>query len=106
MCWENLTVESGEPGEPGEHGQAAETALFGADAATRCAPAPVLNRVPGASRMPFEWTVNPYRGRTWGLRSRRLLSRDGQSVPGPHPRVRVLPLTTRMRSGRPDAERP
>ncbi|MER6911986.1 Rv2578c family radical SAM protein [Streptomyces sp. NPDC000594] len=22
----------------------------------------VLNRVPGASRMPFEWTVNPYRG--------------------------------------------
>ncbi|GAA3076763.1 hypothetical protein GCM10020254_20920 [Streptomyces goshikiensis] len=21
-----------------------------------------LNRVPGASRMPFEWTVNPYRG--------------------------------------------
>ncbi|WP_016908060.1 Rv2578c family radical SAM protein [Streptomyces xiaopingdaonensis] len=22
----------------------------------------ILNRVPGASRMPFEWTVNPYRG--------------------------------------------
>ncbi|MGX6751183.1 Rv2578c family radical SAM protein [Streptomyces xantholiticus] len=24
----------------------------------------ILNRVPGASRMPFEWTVNPYRGCT------------------------------------------
>jgi DNA repair photolyase len=22
----------------------------------------ILNRVPGASRMPFEWTINPYRG--------------------------------------------
>src|SRR5580700_1379092 len=24
----------------------------------------VLNRVPGASRMPFRWTINPYRGCT------------------------------------------
>ncbi|MEU5399977.1 Rv2578c family radical SAM protein [Streptomyces sp. NPDC005963] len=24
----------------------------------------IINRVPGASRMPFEWTVNPYRGCT------------------------------------------
>ena len=24
----------------------------------------IVNRVPGASRMPFEWTVNPYRGCT------------------------------------------
>jgi hypothetical protein len=24
----------------------------------------VVNRVPGASRMPFEWTINPYRGCT------------------------------------------
>lgn len=22
----------------------------------------IVNRVPGASRMPFDWTVNPYRG--------------------------------------------
>src|ERR1700755_2447772 len=22
----------------------------------------IINRVPGASRVPFEWTINPYRG--------------------------------------------
>ncbi|WP_432017926.1 Rv2578c family radical SAM protein [Streptomyces sp. 1222.5] len=74
MRWENLTVESG---EPAEHGRAADPALFGAEAVTtRTFDTPefrgitfhevrarsVLNRVPGASRMPFEWTVNPYRG--------------------------------------------
>ncbi|SFY49842.1 Rv2578c family radical SAM protein [Streptomyces sp. F-1] len=68
MRWDNLNVE---------HGRAADTALFGADAVTtRTFDMPefrgitfhevrarsVLNRVPGASRMPFEWTVNPYRG--------------------------------------------
>ncbi|MFD6760073.1 Rv2578c family radical SAM protein [Streptomyces roseolus] len=57
----------------------ADTALFGADAVTtRTFDTPefrgitfhevrarsILNRVPGASRMPFEWTVNPYRGCT------------------------------------------
>ncbi|WP_019890469.1 Rv2578c family radical SAM protein [Streptomyces purpureus] len=58
---------------------AGDTALFGADAVTtRTFDTPefrgitfhevrarsILNRVPGASRMPFEWTVNPYRGCT------------------------------------------
>ncbi|MEV5169886.1 Rv2578c family radical SAM protein [Streptomyces flaveolus] len=72
MRWENLTDES-------EHGRAADAVLFGADAVTtRTFDTPefhgitfhevrarsVLNRVPGASRMPFEWTVNPYRGCT------------------------------------------
>ena len=72
MRWENLAVESG-------HDRAADAALFGADAVTtRTFDTPefagitfhevrarsVLNRVPGASRMPFEWTVNPYRGCT------------------------------------------
>ncbi|MET8943560.1 Rv2578c family radical SAM protein [Streptomyces sp. NPDC004542] len=71
MRWDNLTAES-------EHGRA-DTALFAADAVTtRTFDTPefrgitfhevrarsVLNRVPGASRMPFEWTVNPYRGCT------------------------------------------
>ncbi|MFI1564737.1 Rv2578c family radical SAM protein [Streptomyces sp. NPDC020490] len=71
MRWENLTVESG------GHRQAADAALFGADAVTtRTFDTPefrgitfhevrarsIVNRVPGASRMPFEWTVNPYRG--------------------------------------------
>ncbi|MCK7624767.1 Rv2578c family radical SAM protein [Streptomyces sp. RS10V-4] len=52
------------------------SALFGADVVTRTVDTPefrgitfhevrarsLVNRVPGASRMPFEWTVNPYRG--------------------------------------------
>ncbi|MGW0119459.1 Rv2578c family radical SAM protein [Streptomyces sp. NPDC003327] len=57
----------------------ADIALFGTDAVTtRTFDTPefrgitfhevrarsILNRVPGASRMPFEWTVNPYRGCT------------------------------------------
>ncbi|WP_030729841.1 Rv2578c family radical SAM protein [Streptomyces sp. NRRL S-237] len=66
MRWDNLT---GGPTGP--------AALFGADAVvTRTIDTPefrgitfhevrarsIVNRVPGASRMPFEWTVNPYRG--------------------------------------------
>ncbi|WP_320778600.1 Rv2578c family radical SAM protein [Streptomyces sp. CRN 30] len=69
MRWENLS-ESG-------HTRAADTALFGTDAVTtRTFDTPefagitfhevrarsIVNRVPGASRMPFEWTLNPYRG--------------------------------------------
>ncbi|MBJ6642861.1 radical SAM protein [Streptomyces sp. BSE7F] len=69
MRWENLSPDS-------EHSRAG-TALFGADAVTtRTFDTPefrgitfheirarsIVNRVPGASRMPFEWTVNPYRG--------------------------------------------
>ncbi|GAA1917463.1 Rv2578c family radical SAM protein [Streptomyces sodiiphilus] len=62
----------------GEDGTDAAPALFGTDAVTRTIDSPefrgitfhevrarsILNRVPGASRMPFEWTVNPYRGCT------------------------------------------
>ncbi|MER7572210.1 Rv2578c family radical SAM protein [Streptomyces sp. NPDC126514] len=69
MRWENLALES-------DHSRA-DAALFGADAVTtRTFDTPefrgitfheirarsIINRVPGASRMPFEWTVNPYRG--------------------------------------------
>ncbi|NJP53036.1 radical SAM protein [Streptomyces sp. SBST2-5] len=71
MRWENLTVDS-------EHSRA-DAALFGAETVTtRTFDTPefrgitfheirarsIINRVPGASRMPFEWTVNPYRGCT------------------------------------------
>ncbi|MFF1274831.1 Rv2578c family radical SAM protein [Streptomyces marokkonensis] len=71
MRWENLTPDSG-------HSRA-DAALFGAEAVvTRTFDTPefrgitfheirarsIVNRVPGASRMPFEWTVNPYRGCT------------------------------------------
>ncbi|HXT46927.1 MAG TPA: Rv2578c family radical SAM protein [Pseudonocardiaceae bacterium] len=67
MRWDNLTLSDG----------SAQDALFGAgDVITRTFDTPefrgmmfyevrarsVVNKVPGGSRMPFEWTVNPYRG--------------------------------------------
>ncbi|MFJ6521724.1 Rv2578c family radical SAM protein [Streptomyces filamentosus] len=70
MRWDHLGTTPPAP---------ADAALFGADAVTtRTFDTPefrgvtfheirarsILNRVPGASRMPFEWTVNPYRGCT------------------------------------------
>ncbi|MEU6863272.1 Rv2578c family radical SAM protein [Streptomyces sp. NPDC046876] len=74
MRWDNLTGDEG----GGRDGAAAgPLALFAADSVvTRTFDTPefrgitfhevrarsILNRVPGASRMPFEWTVNPYRG--------------------------------------------
>ncbi|MFF2379223.1 Rv2578c family radical SAM protein [Streptomyces sp. NPDC058108] len=72
MRWENLTADPA-----GD--RARDAVLFGADAVTtRTFDTPefrgitfheirarsIVNRVPGASRMPFEWTVNPYRGCT------------------------------------------
>ncbi|QLH24882.1 Rv2578c family radical SAM protein [Streptomyces sp. Rer75] len=69
MRWDNLTGD----------GEAAAPALFSTDAVvSRTFDTPefrgitfheirarsIVNRVPGASRMPFEWTVNPYRGCT------------------------------------------
>lgn len=72
MRWENLTADPA-----GD--RARNAVLFGADAVTtRTFDTPefrgvtfheirarsIVNRVPGASRMPFEWTVNPYRGCT------------------------------------------
>jgi DNA repair photolyase len=46
----------------------------------------VLNRVPGQSRMPFEWTVNPYRGCSHGCRyclagDTPVLMADGRTKP-------------------------
>jgi DNA repair photolyase len=67
MRWDNLTVESEEsralPGyrEPAtvrtfEAPEAMDTRFYEVRAKS------VLNRVPKASRMPFRWTINPYRG--------------------------------------------
>ncbi|MDT0345989.1 Rv2578c family radical SAM protein [Streptomyces litchfieldiae] len=66
MRWNNLSDDT----------PAAAPALFGTDVVTRTFDTPefrgitfhevrarsIVNRVPGASRMPFVWTVNPYRG--------------------------------------------
>ncbi|MFD7428657.1 Rv2578c family radical SAM protein [Streptomyces sp. NPDC059818] len=71
MRWDNLADN------PAKTATRGEAALFAADAVTtRTFDTPefrgitfhevrarsIVNRVPGASRMPFEWTVNPYRG--------------------------------------------
>ncbi|MFI6859581.1 Rv2578c family radical SAM protein [Streptomyces sp. NPDC050421] len=73
MRWDNLADN------PANTTTTGNGALFAADAVTtRTFDTPefrgitfheirarsIVNRVPGASRMPFEWTVNPYRGCT------------------------------------------
>src|ERR671925_529683 len=71
MRWDNLTVESEEsrtlPGyrEPAtvrtfEAPEALDTRFYEVRARS------VLNQVPKASRMPFRWTINPYRGCSHG----------------------------------------
>ena len=67
MRWDAMRVAGGGPGPP---------ALFERDAVARTFDTPgfrgmtffevharsVINRVPEASRLPFRWTINPYRG--------------------------------------------
>ncbi len=71
MRWENLKIDAEPAG-----GEAATLPGSAGDAVVRRFDAPealetrfyevrsksVLNRVPAASRMPFRWTINPYRG--------------------------------------------
>src|SRR6266550_6537835 len=67
MRWDGIRVAGGAPGAP---------ALFERDAVARTFDTPgfrgmtffevharsIINRVPDASRVPFRWTINPYRG--------------------------------------------
>ncbi|MFC6015117.1 Rv2578c family radical SAM protein [Plantactinospora solaniradicis] len=77
MRWENLSSAPPDTGPPTGAAPAAPPlplALPGAVVRTFDTPAfagmtfyevqakSILNRVPGASRVPFEWTINPYRG--------------------------------------------
>ncbi|MCC5581553.1 Rv2578c family radical SAM protein [Microtetraspora sp. AC03309] len=69
MRWDNLRLDDSGQGDP-------VTPLFARGAVTRTFDTPefrgitfyeiharsIINRVPGASHVPFEWTVNPYRG--------------------------------------------
>ena len=75
MRWDSLRLDEGPPGGPAGSGPAAP-ALFERDAIARTFDTPgfrgmtffevharsIINRVPEASRMPFRWTINPYRG--------------------------------------------
>ncbi len=67
MRWDNLTIEAEEQAQLPGHRDPATVRRFDAPEAldTRFYEVhakSVLNRVPEASRMPFRWTVNPYRG--------------------------------------------
>jgi DNA repair photolyase len=67
MRWDNLTVEADEQTRLPGYGESAVIRRFDAPEAldTRfyeVRARSALNRVPRASRMPFRWTVNPYRG--------------------------------------------
>jgi DNA repair photolyase len=67
MRWDGIRLQGGGPGPP---------ALFERDAVARTFDTPgfrgmtffevharsIINRVPEASRVPFRWTINPYRG--------------------------------------------
>ncbi|PWI41500.1 Rv2578c family radical SAM protein [Streptomyces sp. ICBB 8177] len=77
MRWDNLgDDDQAAGGGPAASGGRAAPALFGTGLVSRTFDTPefrgitfheirarsILNRVPGTSRMAFEWTVNPYRG--------------------------------------------
>src|SRR5260370_6430330 len=73
MRWDDLRADGSASRQPGT-GDA--LTLFGRDAVTRTFDTPefrgmtffevnarsIINRVPDASRVPFRWTINPYRG--------------------------------------------
>ncbi len=81
MRWDSLRLDGEAPGparggHAGGAGGGAVPALFERGAVTRTFATPefrgmtfyeiharsVINRVPGSSRLPFSWTINPYRG--------------------------------------------
>jgi DNA repair photolyase len=79
MRWDGIRIDTGGPGQPAAAGRPAADAapaLFERGAVARSFDTPgfqgmtffevharsVINRVPEASRMPFRWTINPYRG--------------------------------------------
>jgi DNA repair photolyase len=75
MRWDSLRLDEGGSGGPAGSGPATP-ALFERDAVARTFDTPgfrgmtffevharsIINRVPEASRVPFRWTINPYRG--------------------------------------------
>jgi DNA repair photolyase len=113
MRWESLQLYPDEPGEPAQAGAgqdgspgggaataASAPALFERGAVTRSFDTPafrgltfyeiqarsIINRVPDASRVPFRWTINPYRGCSHGcsycaVGETPILMADGRTKP-------------------------
>ncbi|GII21292.1 Rv2578c family radical SAM protein [Planosporangium mesophilum] len=74
MRWDNLSVNDadGEPALPipvaGAVTRTFDTPEFRGMTFYEVRAKSIINRVPGASRVPFEWTLNPYRGCTHACR--------------------------------------
>jgi DNA repair photolyase len=104
MRWDSLRLDEGQGGS-GPAGSGATPALFERDAVARTFDTPgfrgmtfyevharsIINRVPEASRVPFRWTINPYRGCShacayccWG--GTPILMADGCTKPLAHVR--------------------
>ncbi|MGZ4173678.1 MAG: Rv2578c family radical SAM protein [Solirubrobacteraceae bacterium] len=67
MRWENLSLEADEQAQLPGYREPAVVRRFDAPEALKTnfyevRAKSILNRVPAASRMPFRWTINPYRG--------------------------------------------
>ena len=67
----------------------------------------ILNRVPEASRMPFRWTINPYRGCSHACAycmsgDTRVLGADGREIPTPRARRRSADLRDHPIRGLPE----
>jgi DNA repair photolyase len=92
MRWDNLSVDADEPGRqlPGykepaairtfDAPEALDTRFYEVRAKS------ALNKVPTASRMPFRWTINPYRGCTHACQfcmrgATPILMGDGRTKP-------------------------
>ncbi len=90
MRWENLTLDGGEQRSLPGYRDAASVRRFEAPEALdmrfyEVRAKSVLNRVPEKSRMPFRWTVNPYRGCSHACAycvsgETRVLTADGRAV--------------------------
>src|SRR6266568_8000162 len=79
MRWDALRADGPGPGQPGE---AEAPVLFERGAVARTFDTPdfrgmtffevnarsIINRVPQTSRVPFRWTINPYRGCSHGCK--------------------------------------
>jgi DNA repair photolyase len=71
MRWQNLQLQQSEPEAtnlplalPGAVARTFDTPDFKGITCYEIRAKSIINRVPGGSRVPFEWTLNPYRGCT------------------------------------------
>src|SRR5215471_669777 len=73
MRWDNLSANGPDAGDaraepslplalPGAVARTFDTPGFAGMTFYEVRARSIINRVPAASRMPFEWTINPYRG--------------------------------------------